>query len=319
MAMATDLSIIIVNYNTADCLVHCLSALFGSPPAMAWEVLVVDNASSDRSVPCLRSDFPQVRLLVNNRNLGFGAAGNRGFAKAKGEFILFMNADVIVCPQAIDQLVRTLRSRPEVGVCGGKLVSPDGTVQPTFRRFPTHRSILFARGSLLGKIFPDRRGRYVLPEVDDTVAVDSVAAAFLLTRRSALEQMQGFDERFFLYAEDLDFCRRMKDAGYEVLYVPRALATHQWGASTRQNRSLAWRAHHRSIYRYFRKHYPQKKVSNFFLYLLLQAQLFLLLALNFWRREEAAEGNPVSKAAALPAGRTQSEATAAVSATGLSC
>jgi hypothetical protein len=317
--MAIDLSIIIVNYNTADCLGHCLSALFGSPPAGAWEVVVVDNASSDQSVPGLRRDFPQVRLLVNDRNLGFGAAGNRGFAQAKGELILFMNADVVVHPRAIDWLVKTLRSRPEVGVCGGKLVSPDGTVQPTFRRFPTHRSILFARGSLLGKIFPDRRGRYLLPEVNEITPVDSVAGAFLLVRRRVYEEVKGFDEQFFLYAEDLDFCKRVKSARSQVLYIPPALATHQWGASTVQNRPLALRAHHQSIYRYFRKHHPQKKVANLFLYLLLRVHLLLLLAANFWRDEGTPERNPAGEPAAVPAGRIHSETAAAVSSTGLSC
>lgn len=271
-------SIVIVSFQTRDLLRSCLRSIFQYPPPGSFEVFVVDNGSTDSSSDMVCQEFPQVNLICNKTNRGFGAASNQAIQKTRGEFVLLLNSDVVVLPNAVDSLVHTLRQYPEAGASGGKLLFLAGAVQPSARRFPTYGSIFFSRGSLLSLLLGVSR-RYILPEPMHITSVDALAAAFLLVRRSVMKLIGGFDEQFFLFAEDLDLCRRIKQAGFAILYVPEAQVIHHWGASAALDRRQALRWHHQSIARYFQKHYPGRRWANLslkiFLWLHLQIQLML--------------------------------------------
>ena len=220
-----DLSIILVNWNTRDLLRACLfslqDALAVSP--LRAEVIVVDNASSDRSAAMVAAEFPKVRLIANHENRNYAAGNNQGIAAADGRYLLLLNPDTEVPARALDALVAYLREHPRVGAVSPALVYPDGRLQDSVRGFPTPLAIL---GELTGlaQLFPEGPlGAYrprSLPE-DAPSPVDQPMASAFLIRRSSLDEVGSFDERFPLFFNDVDLCVRLKEAGWEIHYDPR--------------------------------------------------------------------------------------------------
>jgi GT2 family glycosyltransferase len=200
------------------------------------DVTVVDNASGDGSVDIVRDHFPWVRLVRNDRNLGFGAAHNQAMRLARGRYLLILNSDTIPDLGALCALVAFLDSRPQVAVAGPRLRHPDGTVQPSRRRFPTLASLLF-ESTQLQRFWPDNavlRRYYVSDRSDDEPQeVDWLVGACLCVRASAAAEVGLFDERFFMYSEEIDWCRRFRTAGWQIAYVPDAGVVHMEGASAR--------------------------------------------------------------------------------------
>ncbi len=252
-----DLSVIIVNWNVRDLLRRCLQSIFANLPACRLEIIVVDNASGDGSAEMARTEFPQVRLIANPDNRGFPAANNQGLAVARGRYVLLLNPDTEVLSDALETMVAFADTHPDVGVVGPQLLNPDGTVQSSRRRFPTLATALF-ESTWLQPYAPRRllERYYVLDRPDDQVQdVDWVTGAALMARREAVEQVGPLDEGFFMYCEELDWCRRFREAGWRVVYLPTARIVHHVGKSSEQVLPARHIHFQTSKVRYFRKYH----------------------------------------------------------------
>ena len=252
-----DLSVIIVNWNVRDLLRRCLHSILASLPACQLEIIVVDNGSTDGSPEMVRTEFPQVHLMANPDNRGFTAANNQGLAVARGRYVLLLNPDTEVVGDALETLVAFADAHPDVGVVGPQLLNPDGTVQSSRRRFPTQATALL-ESTWLQPYAPRRllARYYVLDRPDDEVQdVDWVTGAALMARREAVEQVGPLDEGFFMYSEELDWCRRFRAAGWRVIYLPTARIIHHEGKSSEQVLPARHIHFQTSKIRYFRKYH----------------------------------------------------------------
>lgn len=231
--MKLKLSIIIVNYNTGPLLGKCFKSLkettndFQNP---SYEIIVVDNASTDESLPIIsnfHSPGGDLRLIKNQKNVGFAKAVNQGIRKAKGKYILLLNPDAQVKDSAIKNLLKFAEEENDAGVVGAQLLNPDGSVQASVFRFPTLWRAF--QEFWLGK----RVYSKYAPEGNDPVEVDAVVGAAFLITPQALKKAGFLDERYFMYFEDLDYCRRVKFAGLKVYYLPKTQVVHYHGVSGR--------------------------------------------------------------------------------------
>jgi N-acetylglucosaminyl-diphospho-decaprenol L-rhamnosyltransferase len=252
-----QLSVIVVNWNVRDLLRACLRSVLDDWPDDV-EVVVVDNASRDGSVEMVRREFPDVRLIANADNVGFGAANNQALAESEGRYVLFLNPDTEIRPGAIRRLLAFIDQRPQVACVGPKLLNPDGSTQPSRRSFPSvatafvESTVLQRRLGGLKAVSRFYRGGQ--PE-DEPQRVDWLVGACLLMRRAALDEVGPFDERFFMYSEEMDLCYRLRRAGWEVWYVPEAQVVHHEAASSSQDVFRRNVNFHESRYRFFRKHH----------------------------------------------------------------
>ncbi len=257
-----DLSVVIVNYNTCDLLRNCLSSLYASKGDLSFEAIVVDNDSSDGSVRMLQQEFPQVQSIRSPRNLGFGSANNLGLQVAKGSFLLLLNPDTVLPPTALQGMLGFMLLHSEAGVVGPKLVLADGSLDLACRRsFPTLEVALY-RLLGLSKRYPHspRFNRYNLGYLDpDLVSeVDSVVGACMLIRKEALENAGLFDERFYMYAEDIDLCYRIKvDHGWKVYYNPQVVVTHFKSQATTKRWIPMTIQFYRAMWLFHQKHYAR--------------------------------------------------------------
>ncbi|MCP4684641.1 MAG: glycosyltransferase family 2 protein [bacterium] len=252
-------SIVIVTCNSLPALSDCLEALKEVPEAGLFELILVDNASADGSPEKVRETFPDCRIVTHENNLGFAAACNRGAQEAAGEYLLFLNPDVIVDPGAIDALLRATEQTPDAGLVSGRLRFPDGSFQATCRKFPTITNLVFSRGSLFSRLLgggADRESRYTLPDYEVTTEVPSVAATLLMIRKDLFDRLEGFDSRFFMFMEDTDLSLRASQTGARNFVVPSAGGVHAWGRGSRAGRFRRLRHHHFSLWQYFLKHLP---------------------------------------------------------------
>ncbi len=253
-----DLSIIIVSWNVRDLLHACLLSLTSGPCPLTTELIVVDNASADGSAEMVAAEFSQARLIANASNRGFTAANNQGLAQAQGRYVLFLNPDTEVVGDALATMVAYMDVHPAVGALGPQLRYGDGSPQPSRRRFPTLATALFESTPLAWHWPPAcnpwaRRYHMADTPDDQTQTVDWVVGAALLVRRAALDQVGGFDEGYFMYSEELDLCRRIKAAGWEIHYFPHAQIIHHEGKSSEQVVAARHIYFHTSRVRYFRK------------------------------------------------------------------
>ena len=253
---ALDLSVIIVSYNTREMTLDCLRVLLPQLKGFTSEIFVVDNASADGSVAAVREAFPQVQCIENPRNAGFGAANNLAMAQAHGEFLLLLNSDAFPKPGAIAHLVSYLRTHPEAAVAGPRLLNADGTLQLSCFKFPTPLRC-WMENLWLSAALPrhPKIGDYRLWPHDAERRVDSVIGACMLVRRTAYEQIGGFDERFFMYSEETDWQWRMQKAGWGVAFTPAAEVTHLAGASGADDKPRISRYFFESLDWYVRKHH----------------------------------------------------------------
>jgi N-acetylglucosaminyl-diphospho-decaprenol L-rhamnosyltransferase len=234
----TDLSISVASYRTPTLLRRCLSALDAERQHVNMDVTVVDNASGDGSAELVSAEFAWARLIRNEHNAGFGAAHNQALRGALGRYLLVLNADASPTSGALRTLVEFLDAHPSVAVAGPKLRYPDGTVQSSRRRFPT-LATLFLESTQLQRLSPNNavlRRYYVADRSDDEPQeVEWLVGACLCVRGTAASEVGLFDERFFMYSEELDWCRRFRAAGWGIAYVPSAEVQHLEGASARQD------------------------------------------------------------------------------------
>ncbi len=245
---------VIVNYNAGEALAEALRSL-ARDPVVDWEAVVVDNASSDGSADGVEAVAPWVRLVRNRENVGFGRGVNQGIAATKAPLVLLINPDCTIEPGATSLMAGVLREHPECAIVGPKILDPDGSVQGSARGDPDMFTGLFGRTAVLRRVLPGSAmaRRNVVSTGGDQV-VDWLSGACMLARRSALERVGGFDERYFLYWEDADICRRLRGIGLTVRYTPAAVATHQVGRSSQTARAESIRAFHRSAYLYYATH-----------------------------------------------------------------
>jgi len=287
----STIEILIVSWNVRDLLVRCLASIMaqtgaGLPDAGGIPfgehrlcVHVVDNASTDGTVEMLQQDLAWVDILPSPTNLGFAAGNNLGLERTRGEYILLLNPDAELAPEAISVMLGALEAHPRAGIVGPHLTYPDGRDQPSRRRFPTFPMALF-ESTVLEQWFPGNRWarRYRMEDVpDDHVQrVDWLTGACLLTRRAVWEQIGPLDEQFFMYSEELDWCKRAAQAGWECLYVPEALVVHYEGQSSGQVEARRAYLFHTSKVLYWTKYHGSAAAEVLRCLLLLTLVLQLL-------------------------------------------
>ncbi len=266
----TPIGIVIVSYNTSGLLHACLASLRGC--ALPLRTVVVDNASGDGSAAMVRAEFPEAGLLALGENAGFARGTNIGIRLllAEGpapEYVLLLNPDTAVHPGAIEALAAFLDAHPRVGAVGPRLLNPDSSIQAAAFRFPTLAMTvldLFPPGEALpGRLYNSWwHGRYPQERGDAPFPIDHPLGACILTRRTMLDQIGLLDEGFFMYAEEVDWCFRVRRAGWSIWQVPAARVTHVGGAATSQFRGRMLVALYHSRLRFFRKHYPPAAVRR---------------------------------------------------------
>lgn len=231
-----ELSILIVTYNSQALVCPLLDHLQREIAEMAAEVVVVDNASRDGTAAAIREQHPWVRVIASPRNLGFAAGNNLAAQHARGRTLLLLNPDAMPAPGALRRALALLEQNPQVGLAGGQLRAPDGSRQPSARMFPTLRDEFFTLAGLAAR-FPSSRlfarldRRWANP--DESAQVDWIPGAFVFLPARVWAKLGGFDERFFMYYEEVDLCRRLREAGWTVMYWPELQALHIGGASAR--------------------------------------------------------------------------------------
>jgi len=237
MAEKPDLSIIILNYNTRDLLRDCLrSVLKSKKNSFAYEIIVVDNASVDGSVEMIKREFPQVKIIQSKENLGFAGGNNLALKKAQGKYILFLNSDTQVKPDAFQKMISFMDSDPKIGAATAKTILVSGGMDPDCHRgFPTPwASICYFLG--LEKLFPKSKifGQYhqFYLDLNKIHEIDAGFGTFMFIRRQALTEVGSWDENYFFYGEDLDLFYRIKKAGWKVMFYPEPLLIHHKGASS---------------------------------------------------------------------------------------
>ena len=259
-------TIIVVSFNTRTLLERCLTQALNAAVGLQAQIIVVDNASWDGSAEMVEARFPAVEVLRAPHNLGFAAANNLGWTHARGEFIVLLNPDAFLAADTLMRAVSLMKSNPNVGLAGGLLLGRDGALEPSARLFPSPLNDLLTLSGLADR-FPRSRlfGRFNRTWADPHQAadVDWVPGAFAIIRNTVLKQTGFFDERFFLYFEEVDLCRRIKAAGYCIAYWPELKITHFGGESSQtlsgqsfsnHGRQLTlWRM--RSMLLYYRKHH----------------------------------------------------------------
>jgi GT2 family glycosyltransferase len=236
-----DLSIIIVSWNVRDLLEKCLSSIFNNVHNINYEVFVVDNDSIDETSKMVLEKFPRVNLIRSKKNLGFAGGNNLAIREAKGKYILLLNPDTEIIDGAMERMVKFMRSRPEVGIAGPKIFNPNKTLQPSVRRFPTiiDQLLIFLKFThFLPNIGPLKR--YFATDFDYTQPneVDQVMGAFFMVKREVFDKIGLLDEKFHLWFEEVDFCRRAKNAGYKIMYNSEAKIIHYGGQSFKQRMTL---------------------------------------------------------------------------------
>jgi GT2 family glycosyltransferase len=280
----------IVNYNTGELTRRCLESVACDLADVEWEAVIVDNASIDGSAAKL-SGIPYARVVANAKNVGFGAAVNqatRPMAQSPttdSPLVFLLNPDCELQPGAFRALVETLDAHPDCAIAAPRLLNADGSVQASARGEPNAWTGLFGRHSLLTKFFPaSSEARRNLPARDlveagvESAEVDWAMAAAMLVRRQPFDAVGGFDEQYFLYWEDADLCRRLRDRGWKTRYVPRAIVKHAGGASAATDSAFATREFHRSAYRYYATHIVTSPMNP------LRWMAKLALSLRAWWR-----------------------------------
>lgn len=272
-----ELSVIITNYNCKDFLGDCLSSISENLSSPNVEVIAVDNSSSDGSPEFIRENFPWVKLIRNHKNLGYARANNQGIWEAEGKFILLLNPDTVVLPDAIEILKSEMKLDPKTGAAGPALLSGENRFQVSFGK-----GISFCR-EVLQKSLLNPYFRRKLKEMQKKREVAWLSGACILTRKRVLEEVGLFDEDFFLFFEDIDLCRRIRKKGMRVIFIPRAKIYHAGGGSTAKLKKPSLYHYRRSQLIYYAKH--SSRLSIFLLRVYLRINFSLLYISNYFKRD----------------------------------
>lgn len=286
----TELSICILTLNSVEYIRKCLKSIQQFPPDGGYEILVADNGSNDGTVPMLQDEYPAVKIILNKENLGFTKPNNQMLRQAKGNFLLLLNPDTLLTEDCFNPQLDFLKANPDVGISIPKVLNADGSFQKQSRRGEATPIEVIGYFFKLGKLFPKNKplnGYLVswLPE-DEVAEVKAVSGSCMFIRRETWEQVGDFDERFFAYQEDSDYCRRARQKGWKIMYVPISHIIHyggEGGSKAQPIKSIyQW---HRSYFLYYRKHFAEGHffLFNWFYYLLMAAKLALALLINLFR------------------------------------
>ncbi len=294
-------SVIIVSWNARDYLMQCLASLTPEVCRYPMEIIVVDNASTDGSPESVEKQFPQVRLIRNAGNFGFARANNIGFTQSNGRYLAFINSDVKVLKECLTRLVDFCEQHPEAGLIGPRVTGGDGKLQRTCRGFPTAWN-MFCRAVALDVIFPRTKlftGHTLTHWSQETLGpVDILGGCFWVVRREALAQVGLLDESFFMYGEDMDWCKRFWAMGWKLFFVPTAEAIHYGGGSSANAPVRFFIERQRADLHYWKKHHSRTGFAGYFLiscvHLMLRAIGFAFLSRFSKLRQEACapQGRP---------------------------
>lgn len=263
-------SIILVNYNGDQVTIDCLHSIQQQLQAIPYEVIVVDNASSDQSADWVAAQFPTVKLLRQSQNRGFGTGNNMGAAIAQGQYLFLLNTDTILTQDLLPCLVELMEQNPYLGIIGPQLRNADGTLQlSTARSISLWGEYCDLQQKLAYQKYPERRAR-ICRQFQVAQEVDIVMGAALFIRRSLYRELQGFDEQFFMYLEESDLCHRAKLAGWKILYTPAVSLIHLGGYSINKTVDRLRLAYRRSQIYYYSKHRPWYEQLLLRLYLVLK-------------------------------------------------
>jgi hypothetical protein len=273
MTSPPDLSVVVVNWNTRDLLKQCLHSVRETVGELNVESIVVDNASTDGSSAMVRREFPEVRLIENVENVGFARANNQALQISQGRLVLLLNSDTVVRAGALQAMCHFMDQHPEAGIVGAKLLNPDGSFQASYMDFPTILSEVLLLTKLYRLFYPSCFPSHSLAESLEVCEADWVSGACLAIRRETIEQVGGLDEGYFMYSEEVDWCWRVKQAGWKIFYLPQAEVMH-WGGQSIKRISVHKRARvYRGKVLFFRKHRGRGYAAVFRLILLLSTVL----------------------------------------------
>lgn len=269
-----SVSVVIVNYNTPELTAELIASIRRHTAGVSYDIVVVDNGSEPSRRFRADPAEPALRTIQSETNLGFGAAVNLATKSSAGTYLLFVNSDCRLTSNALPVMVAFMQQNRTCAACSPRLIQKDGRVHSSIRRFPDYGNIRHSRGSIL-----KTDSNYTLVADTSRKEVEAMSATFMMVRRDLFEQLGGFDERFFMYVEDTDLCKRFHDVGKQVVYLGDLDVVHHWGASTRLH---PWRMkleHHLSIRKYFLKHYANRRIDNSLLTLQLAVN-YLLVAIK---------------------------------------
>ncbi len=241
-----DISIIVVNWNTAELTLQCLESIYHSKSKLTFEIIVVDNGSTDESVSAISDRFSDVRIITNSENLGFAKANNQGISEGKGRYYLLLNSDTLVLPGALEKMVHIADTDQSIGVVGPKLLNMDDTLQKSWASFPTLLS------ELLGQNF---RFRKKAPQIPDAYEVDWIMGACMLVRSNVIKDVGAMDDDYFMYSEETDWCYRIKRGGWKVIYLSNVAIYHLGGGSASRGSLTQLALLYQSKILFFQKHY----------------------------------------------------------------
>ena len=255
--MSVDVSVIIVTYNSRDDIDACLASVREHTHGVLYEAVVVDNASRDGTAELVREQHAWAKVIALSTNVGLSAAINKGVAASCGRFVMALNPDARLRDDVLTELSSYLRAHEDTGVAAPQILDDDGALQLSCRAFPSHVTAIFNRYSLATRIFPRNRYSrdYLMSDFahDEVRHVDWVSGAAMMFPRAVFDRLGGWDAGFFMFNEDVDFCRRVNDAGLRVVYDPRVAVYHRIGVSKRAPARIVV-ARHRSMWRYYGKH-----------------------------------------------------------------
>lgn len=281
MKSMIDLSIIIVNYNVKEFLLNLLQSIQNARGNLSLETIVVDNASDDGSVELVKEKYPDVNLIVNKTNVGFGAANNQALQIARGKYFLLINPDTIVKENTFHEMINFFEKNPSAGIAGCKVLNPDGTLQLACRRGFPGPWTSFTKVMGLSSLFPKSKlfARYNLTYLNenDTYEVDAVSGAFMMMRSELYRKIGGFDQQFFMYGEDLDLCYRAQKSGFKVYYVNTTEIIHFKGESTRRSSIDETKVFYDAMHLFVRKHFS----SSFIVESILQSAIIFRKLIAF--------------------------------------
>ena len=280
------LTVGIVNYNTKNELKKCIESILQAPPKCEYQIIIVDNNSKDGSKKFLKQiEQKNIKCILNQKNIGFGAACNKIAKAHNAHYILFLNPDVKVREKSIDKLIDFFKNNEKVGLVSGKLLFPDGSLQLSCRKFPTITRVLFGRESALRKAFPNNiiSKEYLMAEANYNKIQfpDWVRGAVMLFRMDVFKKIGGFDEKFFLYLEDTDICLRLREKGYKTAFLPEAVFYHKLAASTKERQLKTKIIHNISMFHYIKKNMNYNFILLSFLFIALITRLIFVFMILY--------------------------------------
>ena len=279
-----DLSIIIVNYHHSHILGDCLESVYRTIEKIQFEIILVDNSSTDGGLESILKNYPVIRFIKNSENAGFARGNNQGAKIASGDFLLFINPDTIVIEDAIESKLDYIRSDSSIGILGPKVLNSDQTVQYSCRKFPTIWSGLFNRYSLATRLFPNNRYSrdYLMLDYDHNSirSVDWVSGCCMMMSESTLKKASGFDENYFLFIEDVDLCQVIKKKGLRVVYFPNAKIFHKISSSNARSTSRVIIKRHQGMIYYNQKYSETNFIIQHMINSIIIARCLFQILLN---------------------------------------